>query len=117
MDTIERMPKTYTKTLGYVAVDAGMLMITDPGYLYGWENNEMGDAPAGHYSWAGACATTIDNDDRGGELTFKAGHSGAGVVFRSGIGDGYYPVIAHYANFDDWGKRIVKIEILMIEEE
>ncbi len=116
MDTIERMPKTYTKTLGYVAVDAGMLMITDPGYLYGWVENEMGEAPAGHYSWAGACATT-ENDDRGGELTFKAGHSGAGVVFRSGIGDGYYPVIAHYAELDDWGKRIVKIEIIMIAEE
>lgn len=116
MYTIEQMPKTYTKLIGYVAVDAGMLMVTDPSYVGAWGNNKMGDENSGHYSWAGACATA-DGDDRGGQLNFEAGHAGAGVVFSSGLGDGYYPVYAHYAELDGWGKRIVKIEIVMIEEE
>jgi hypothetical protein len=43
------------------------------------------------YSYNGACQATL-SDDGVGELVFAAGHAGAGVVFQSGWGDGFYPV-------------------------
>jgi len=115
--TIERMAKTKTKIIGYVGVDAGMLMITDPCYLNGWKDTEYNVGEAGEYSYGGACKTTDDPNLQGGQLKYELGHDGVGVVFRSGLGDGYYPVIGHYAEVDGWGERIVKVEIVFVEEE
>lgn len=43
------------------------------------------------YSYAGACYTTL-SDNEYGELPFKLGHEGAGVVVSTYFGDGIYPV-------------------------
>jgi hypothetical protein len=107
--------KTETKMIGYCAVDSGQILITDPGYLNDWQNNEMGDTGIGDYSWAGACATTLDVEGAG-QLNFPMGHAGAGVVVRSGLGDGYYPVMATYVYDTNWGKRISKLEIIFIQD-
>jgi len=109
--------ETTERVIGYVGVDAGMLLITDPSYARNWIDNEMGDAGDGHYSWAGAVATANDSHLQGGSLNYDMGHDGQGVVFRTGLGDGYYPVIGHYAKLDNWGERIVKIEVIFIQEE
>ena len=114
---IDRMAKTKTKTIGYVAVDAGMLLITDPCYLSGWKDTEHYVGEVGEYSYGGACKTTDDLNLQGGQLKYERGHDGIGVVFRSGLGDGYYPVIGHYAEVDGWGERLVKVEIVFVEEE
>jgi hypothetical protein len=42
------------------------------------------------YSYNGACQATLSEGY--GELAFRLGHAGAGVVFSSGWGDGMYPV-------------------------
>ena len=47
-----------------------------------------------------------------GQLKFKLGHDGAGVVSSAGYGDGLYPV---YATFNKEG-RIKKIEVVFIED-
>jgi hypothetical protein len=114
---IERMEKTKTKLIGYVGVDAGMLMITDPCYLNGWKDTEYDTGEIGEYSYGGVCRTTDDPNLQGGQLKYELGHDGIGVVFRSGLGDGYYPVYGHYAEVDGWGERIVKVEIVFVEEE
>ncbi|MEQ7011386.1 hypothetical protein ABN028_35010 [Actinopolymorpha sp. B17G11] len=44
-----------------------------------------------HYSYDGACQATLSKDGFG-QLVFGNGHAGAGVVFQSGWGDGYYGV-------------------------
>lgn len=44
-----------------------------------------------NYSYAGACAATGSVDGYG-EMNYKLGHSGAGVVFRTAFGDGVYQV-------------------------
>lgn len=43
------------------------------------------------YSYNGSCQATLSSDGFG-ELAYERGHAGAGVAFRSGWGDGFYPV-------------------------
>lgn len=107
---------TSTKLIGYVAVDSGQVLITDPGYLSSWGKEGFGEAGEGHYSYGGACSTTLAVGSAG-QLNFKAGHAGAGVVSSSGYGDGMYPVYAHFEETEDWGKRIARLEIVFIEDE
>lgn len=113
---VEKQVNTTERLIGYVGVDAGMLLITDPSYARNWVDNEIGDAGDGHYSWAGACSTARGLL-QGGSLNYDKGHDGQGVVFRTGVGDGYYPVVGHYAEVDGWGERIVKIEVIFLQEE
>jgi len=49
----------------------------------------------GEYSYRGTCKLT-SNKNQGGQLKFNAKHAGAGVAFKSGYGDGEYPVYAEY---------------------
>lgn len=107
---------TSTRQIGYVAVDSGQIMITDPGYVNGWGKEGFGEAGLGHYSYGGACATTL-TDEQAGQLNFDAGHAGVAVVSSTGYGDGLYPVYAHYSETDDWGKRITRLEIVFIDED
>ena len=91
------------------------LMITDPSYVgYFDQTAEFGSpVPEGHFSYAGACNRTLANGYNG-QMNFPAGHEGVGVVTRTGLGDGYYPVYATIADIDGWGERVVKIEILFV---
>jgi hypothetical protein len=92
-------------------------MLTDPSYISYWDDDaEYGDAvEEGHFSYPGACNRTLAGDANG-QLNFPAGHAGAGVVVRSGYGDGYYPVYATTAETEAWGKRVVKVEIYFDDE-
>jgi hypothetical protein len=109
--------KTYTERIGYCAVDSGQILITDPSYVTDFVNNKMGDEGKGHYSWAGACATTL-TEERAGQLGFiNTGGEGAGIVSSTGYGDGFYPVYAHYVEDDTWGKRVARLEIIFIDED
>lgn len=109
---------TSTRQIGFVAVDSGQLLITDPGYVNGWGEEGFGEAPAGHYSYGGACETTLSADSAG-QLNFPAGHGGMGVVSSTGFGDGLYPVYATYVDDEDgsWGRRIARLEIVFIDDD
>ena len=102
------------KLLGFFGVDSGQVMIGDPGYLHDWKDNEIGDEGYGHYSWAGACATTL-TAERGGTLVNKIGAELA-VVSNTGIGDGVYPVVAHLSDEAGWGERVERLEIIFLTE-
>ncbi len=52
----------------------------------------------GEYSYRGVCDATLNNKGHAGQLNYKMGHAGAGVVASSGYGDGSYPVYAHYVD-------------------
>lgn len=52
-----------------------------------------------------------------GQLNFKLGHPGVGVVFSSGLGDGSYEVWADFVEYKDWGVRIREVKIILIEDE
>ena len=101
MEILER------KKIGHVGVDSGQLLITDPCYINSnWEKPEL-EEDVFPYSYEGACDAT-ESAWLGNQLSF-----GAGVAFRSGYGDGQYDVYATYYDDKDWGRRIVKIEIMM----
>jgi hypothetical protein len=102
------------KLLGFFGVDSGQVMIGDPGYLTYWKENEIGDEGYGHYSWAGACATTLTSEF-GGTLRNKIGAELA-VVSNTGIGDGVYPVVAHISDEAGWGERVERLEIIFLTE-
>ncbi|MDE1311827.1 hypothetical protein L9W73_17265 [Vibrio aestuarianus] len=129
--------------LGFVAVDSGQLMITDPCYIdsqwqdddleilrlykdvensnviqYGKDFNHYDDVINGYdqsanqllasgriealevdytdritFSYAGASYATLSNKGYG-SMPFELGHEGAGIVVRTVLGDGMYPVYA-----------------------
>jgi len=106
---------TSTQLIGYIAVDSGQVLITDPGYLNNWGSEGFGEAGVGHYSYGGACSTTL-TDRQAGQLNFAAGHAGAGVVSSTGYWDGLYPVYAHFEESEDWGKRVARLEIVFIDD-
>lgn len=85
------------KLIGYVAVDSGQLLVTDPCYLKDFTSNELETEEVKEiydYSYDGCCNATL-NSRIGGCLGFKNGGDGAGVAFVSGWGDGMYPVYAY----------------------
>lgn len=84
-------PDITNKTLrfiGYVGVDSGQVMITDPCYLHDWKADnftEKGDRL--DYSYSGACNATLG--ENGGNAI---GSGTQGVASRTAYGDGCYPV-------------------------
>jgi hypothetical protein len=92
-------------------------MVCDPCYITGeFESDEFRpDKPdtAGNYpfTYNGACGATL-SDERAGQLGRVTG-----VAFSSGLGDGVYPVYATIVDDELWGKRVAKVEIIMMDIE
>lgn len=84
-----------------------------------WEEVEVPEkiAKKGKFSYAGCCETTIGHPNHGGQLDYKLGHPGAGVVFSSGFGDGTYEVWAIIDDYAEWGERIKEVRIKLIDED
>jgi hypothetical protein len=96
--------------LGDVAVDSGHLMVVDPCYVL---NDTTYDR---------MCERILqlhedgkDADKHGGE--FDASGPAKGVVFESGLGDGWYTVEAVVGDVPGWGERVKRVTITLIEEE
>ncbi|MCM6761910.1 DUF4241 domain-containing protein [Rathayibacter sp. ZW T2_19] len=88
--------------IGEVGVDSGQLMVTDPCYVdTEWQDEpfipdgkiERDEDTLFHYSYDGACRSTLSGGGHG-ELAFTKGHAGAGVVFSTAWGDGMYAIYA-----------------------
>lgn len=100
------------KQIGVCAVDSGQIMICDPCYLKDeWQDRPFTDetektTPDGDFSYAGACKRTLSAEG-GGQLDFRRGNPGVGVVASTRYGDGVYPVYATYSE-----GRITKVEIV-----
>jgi len=69
---------------------------------------EVPNPKSNEFSYKGACSLTV-SEERSGEMTFKKGHTGAGVAFSSGYGDGYYAVWGKFNNEN----HIIEIRVLM----
>jgi hypothetical protein len=96
--------------IGRVGVDSGGLMITDPSYVDCFDRNNPQEPRAGLLEYgSNGYETAMTSEKRCGSMAFRLGHEGAGVVFASGYGDGFYPV---YATRDKAG-RIVRVTIEM----
>jgi hypothetical protein len=102
--------------IGHVGVDSGQLMVCDPCYITGefasdeFQPDKPNDAGKYPFTYNGACGATL-SDERAGQLGIADG-----VAFSSGLGDGVYPVYATIVDDEFWGKRIAKVEIVMMDE-
>ncbi|MBU2598334.1 MAG: DUF4241 domain-containing protein [Actinobacteria bacterium] len=63
------------------------------------------------------CFRETCKKSEGGQLNYKKGHAGVGVVCSSGFGDGTYNVFVKYDNFDNWGQRIVELKVVFVSEK
>jgi hypothetical protein len=107
--------------IGQVAVDSGQLMICDPCYIDSvWKESPFVDIRpehAGEFSYNGCCHGTLTGIGHV-QMLFQAGHPGAGVAFRSGLGDGIYPaeaLIVDYGTKRAPDLRIKEVRIRMIQ--
>ena len=107
--------------IGEIGVDSGQLMICDPCFIDSeWIkqdvnfSKESSQKETGEFSYDGSCKGIMNKQYS--QMNFKKGQSGAGVSFSSGFGDGRYEVIATFKDYGKSGKRIKKVEIILIEE-
>lgn len=76
------------RLIGYVGVDSGQVIVTDPCYLSDWTADEFdGTEAPKNFSYSGACAATL-GPNGGAEI----GIGTQGVASRTAWGDGVYPV-------------------------
>lgn len=103
------------KIIGYVGVDSGQVMVCDPCYINSqWIENKNSDwdkdlkdpKKKGEFSYEGCVQATLSKE-QSGQLNYKLGHAGAGVVTSTFDGDGSYPVWAYFKD-----GRIRKIEVV-----
>jgi hypothetical protein len=88
---------------GHIGVDSGQIMIGDPCYLDGWDNN-IGEewnteGKEGQYSYQGVSATTLKD-------TYGQIGGGLAIAMSSGYGDGQYPV---YVQLDGDGRVVLAV--------
>jgi hypothetical protein len=104
------------RLIGVVGVDSGQLILSDPCYIDSeWRKRtkfDHSDKFKGEFSYNGCCNATL-KEEQAGQLHYRLGHDGAGVVFSSGIGDGTYNVYATYGDMPGWGRRIISVRIAL----
>jgi hypothetical protein len=71
--------------------------------------------PKNHFSYNAICHATLESEKGFASMPYELGHEGLGVVFNSGIGDGFYPVYCKIENIPGMGKRITEVRIDMTE--
>jgi hypothetical protein len=111
LDTIEGKEKSCDiVNIGFVGVDSGQILLCDPCYIGSeWENEEF-EKPAkcnSNFSYNACCQKTLDLGY--GQLNYKLGHAGVGVVSTTGWGDGCYPV---YAKIDKKTGRVKELKVV-----
>ena len=99
--------------LGSFGVDSGQVLICDPCYIDSeWEKGDKTKEDSFSYDGCGNKSSA-----HGGELRFKMGHLGAGVVSSTGFGDGTYEVWAIIQDYELWGERVKRLEIIFDEDD
>jgi hypothetical protein len=101
--------------IGTIGVDSGSLMIHDPCYT---NNKGLQDAVIGHCKGKGPLVKEMHAQvDFGKDNTTWGPKDGQAIFFQAGYGDGIYDVFATIGDAKvGGGKRIQKIEIILIDE-
>ena len=97
------------KQIGVVGVDAGLVIIGDPGYLIHTEPDT--ESTLGK-NWDDFCDLLAEEErPLMKQFNFPLGNPGLAVVVSSGFGDGVYPVFAEVVDTKEGGKRVKKVTI------
>ena len=104
--------------VGEVGVDTGRIIVCDPSYIIsqriGERHEEIMEAQLKTMLEANSQQEAVDLaavDPLYYTLPYLMGHEGAAVVVHSGIGDGGYPVYAWIDDMENWGRRVVRLEV------
>lgn len=95
--------------LGVVGVDSGQLLIVDPCYINGHKQLSS-------YEGILKARGFPDKMDYADQLKYDLGHDGLGVIFNSGLGDGFYKVYGKMKDCGKLGKRLAQVKIVLIEK-
>lgn len=68
-----------------------------------------------HDTYRQICEAT-SGPNQGGGIPYTMGHDGLAVAFRAGLGDGVYDVYATIGDVPEWGERVKKVEIILIDD-
>ena len=71
----------------------------------------------GEFSGRGIFKTISTSENQGGQLNYKLGHAGVAVAFNSGFGDGEYGVFAELVDTGDFGMRVKKVWVELINDK
>ena len=106
------------RLVGHVGVDSARIIVCDPSYIQsqriGERQREVEEAHLNALLEAENQQQAVDLatvDPLSYTLDYLMGHEGAAVVVHSGIGDGNYPVYAWIDELENWGKRVVRLEV------
>jgi hypothetical protein len=103
------MSKNDRTLVGHIGVDAGIVWIGDPCYVFHQDKppTEIGS------NWSEFC-DKLDGMEHHKSFNYDLGHEGLGVCVHSGYGDGTYPV---YATYEDGRVKSVTIEFMEYDDE
>ena len=101
--------------IGRFSVDAGLVMILDPCYIYDSDGGLSKDFPQ---TWDGFLRKFLWKNGEHldyNQMNFDGGYPGLGVISSTGYGDGEYPV---YATIDRHGTILsLRIDFDEVEHE
>lgn len=104
--------------VGRIGVDTGRIILCDPSYIPEQHLVERVHGRTPEQLRAISEAQTRDDaaalnlaDYLFYQIPFLAGREGAAVVVYSGLGDGFYPVYATVMEIENWGERVVRLEV------
>ena len=87
----------YWKKVGNFAVDAGIVWIGDPCYVFHRDDKNTLPDSLGK-SWDDFCDKLGNDYPTKKSFGFNMGHEGLGLCLSTGYGDGFYPVYARILN-------------------
>jgi len=106
------------KLIGHIGVDSGQVIICDPAYIESQQIYERFEAmqEQSRQRWLAARKQGDKEAARSAwpqtyQIPYLMGHEGCAVGTRSGIGDGFYPVYALVEEMENWGERVVRLEV------
>ena len=111
------------KLVGYLPVDAGIMMFGDPCYVL--EDRERtlanGQVLSGskgfYYDDMLEQIKREDPEDRIQFVTPDGYSSPTSIITETGFGDGNYAVYIKYSDEGSWGKRVAEMKVVFIPDE
>ena len=106
---MEKFKGLVPKVIGHVGVDAGIVWIGDPCYVFHKDDDEKPKSIG--RNWGEFCMKLGESDYNARSFEYDLGHEGLGVCTPTYSGDGYYPVVGFFAADDPKFRRPLAVMV------